>query len=121
MCIFQFAPNDENVNLGAYSESDPENIASPNVFTVKCPFRILGITSGQKSTMRADLLRVITIMRKGQTRWAGHVSCMSDSRYLSSCCKVISVVVAGKQEASASATKHSLKAYLKDFNIDVAT
>ncbi len=26
LCIFQFATNDENVNLGVYPESDPENI-----------------------------------------------------------------------------------------------
>ncbi len=44
LCIFQFATNDENVDLGVYQKSDPKNIAYPNLLTVKCPFRILGIT-----------------------------------------------------------------------------
>ncbi len=35
LCIFQLATNDENVNLGVYPESDPENIACPSLFTVK--------------------------------------------------------------------------------------
>ncbi len=38
LCIFKFTKNDENVNLGVYPERDPENIAYPNLFTVKCPF-----------------------------------------------------------------------------------
>ncbi len=40
--------------LGVYPESDPENIACPSLFTVKCPFRILGITGVQKSTMKSS-------------------------------------------------------------------
>ena len=54
LCIFQFVINDENVNLRLHPESDPENIAYPNLFTVKCPFRILGITRVQKSTMKSS-------------------------------------------------------------------
>ncbi len=54
MCIFQFATNDENVNLGVYPESDPVNIAYPSLFTVKCPFRILDIIRLQKSTMKSS-------------------------------------------------------------------
>ena len=42
LCIFS-SRHDENVNLGVYPESDAENIAYPNVFTIKCPFRILVI------------------------------------------------------------------------------
>ncbi len=34
LCIFQFTTNDENVNLGVYPESDPENIAYPSLFPV---------------------------------------------------------------------------------------
>ncbi len=48
LCIFQFTTNDENVNLGVYPESDPENIAYPNLLTVKCPFCILDITRLRK-------------------------------------------------------------------------
>ncbi len=54
LCIFQFTTNDENVNLGVYPESDPENIACPSLFTVKCPFHILDITRVQKSTMKSS-------------------------------------------------------------------
>ena len=38
-----------------YAESVPENISYPNLFTVKCPFRILSITRVQKSTMKSRL------------------------------------------------------------------
>ncbi len=58
LCIFQFATNDENVNLGVYPESDPENIACPSFFTVKCPFRILDITGVQKSTIKSSCVCV---------------------------------------------------------------
>ncbi len=54
LCIFQFATNDENVNLGVYPESDPENIAYPSLFTVKCPIRILDIIRLQKRTMKSS-------------------------------------------------------------------
>ncbi len=55
LCIFQFTiANDENVNFGVYPESDPENIACPNLLTVICPFRILDITRLQKSTMKSS-------------------------------------------------------------------
>ncbi len=47
LCIVQSVTNDENVNLGVYPESDPENMAYPNLFTVRCPFDILGITKVQ--------------------------------------------------------------------------
>ena len=56
LCIFQFATNDENVNLGVYPESDPENIAYPNLLTGKCPFRTLDITRVQKSTMKSSCI-----------------------------------------------------------------
>ncbi len=56
--IFQFATNDENVKLGVYPESDPENIACPNLLTVKCSFRILDITRLQKSTMKSSCVGV---------------------------------------------------------------
>ncbi len=54
LCIFQFVTNNENVNLRVYSESDPENIAYPDLLTVKCPFCILDITRLQKSTMKSS-------------------------------------------------------------------
>ncbi len=52
--IFRCARNDDNVNLGVYPESDPENIACPSLFTVKCPFLILDIIRVQKSTMKSS-------------------------------------------------------------------
>ncbi len=58
LCIFQFVTNDEYVNLGVYPESDPENIACPSLFTVKCPFRILDITRVQKNTMKSSCVCV---------------------------------------------------------------
>ncbi len=58
LCIFQFATNDENVNFGMYSESDPENIAYTNLLTVKCPFRILDITRFQKRIMKSSCVCV---------------------------------------------------------------
>ncbi len=50
--IFRCERNYENVNLGVYPESDPENIDCPSLFTVNCPFRILDITRVQNSTMK---------------------------------------------------------------------
>ncbi len=58
LCIFQFVTNNENVNLGVYPESDPENIAYPSLFTVKCLFRILDIIRLQKSTMKSSCVCV---------------------------------------------------------------
>ncbi len=52
--IFRCAINYEYVNLGVYPESDPENIACPSLFTVKCPFRVPDITRVQKSTMKSS-------------------------------------------------------------------
>ncbi len=54
LCIFQFGTIDENMNLGVYPGSDPEKIAYPNLFTLKCPFRILDITRVQKSIMKSS-------------------------------------------------------------------
>ncbi len=48
LCIFQSVTTDENVNLGVYPEIDPENIAYPDLFTVKYPFRTLGTTRVKK-------------------------------------------------------------------------
>ncbi len=42
MCIFR--------EIWVNPESDQENIAYPNLLTVKCPFRVLDITRLQKST-----------------------------------------------------------------------
>ncbi len=54
LCIFQFVTNDENVNLGLYPESDPENIAYPKLLTVKWSFHILDITRVQKSITKSS-------------------------------------------------------------------
>ncbi len=35
LCCFQFVTNDENVNVGVHLESDPENIAYPNLSQVR--------------------------------------------------------------------------------------
>ncbi len=43
----------ETVNLGMYTESDPEKTAYPNLFTLKCPFSILDITRVHKSVMKS--------------------------------------------------------------------
>ncbi len=53
--ILQSATNNENVNLGVYPESDLETTAFPDLFTVKCPFRILGITKVQKKYHKVEL------------------------------------------------------------------
>ncbi len=70
---------------------------------------------------RADLPSIITIMCKSQTQWAGHVSHMSD-------CRIAKQLLYGelshgsrKVGGQRKRYKDSLKAYLKDFNIDVAT
>ena len=42
------------MNLEVYPERDPEKITYSNLFTVQCPFRILGITKVQKSTMKVS-------------------------------------------------------------------
>ena len=63
----------------------------------------------------------ITSMREAQTRWAGHVSRMSDSRIPKQL--LYGEVSQGARKAVGQRRrfKDSLKAYLKDFNIDVTT
>lgn len=70
---------------------------------------------------RAQLPSVITTMHKAQTRSAGHVFQTSDSR-------IPKQLLYGKLSQGARKVggqrkrfKDSLKAYLKDFNIDITT
>ena len=66
---------------------------------------------------RAQLPSVITTMRKAQTRWAGHVSRMSDSR-------IPKQLLYGELNQGArkvGGQRKHFKAYLKDFSIDVTT
>ncbi len=71
---------------------------------------------------KADLPSIITIIRKSQTRWEGHVICMSDSRtpkqLLYGEFSHGSRKVGGQRKHYCN--KDSLKANLKDFNIDIA-
>ena len=69
---------------------------------------------------RAQLPSVITTMREAQTRWAGHVSRMSDSRIPK---QLYGELSQGARKAGGQRRrfKDSLKAYLKDFKTDVST
>jgi len=68
---------------------------------------------------RAELPSVITTMRKAQTRWAGHVLRMSDSRISKQLLYGELSRGGRKIGGQRKRYKDSLKAYLKDFNIDV--
>ena len=68
---------------------------------------------------RAKLPSAITIMRKAQTRWAGHVSRMSDSRIPKQL--FYGELRHGERSVGGQRKRYkdTLKVYLKDFNIDV--
>ena len=71
---------------------------------------------------RANLSSVVTMIRKAQMRWAGHVSRMADSKIPKK--KIIYGRLKkgqGKVGAPRKRYKDSLKTHLKDFNIDVLT
>ena len=70
---------------------------------------------------RAQLPNVITTIRKAQTRWAGHVFRMSDSRIPKQLLYGELSQGARKVGGQRKRFKDSLKAYLKDFNIDITT
>ena len=70
---------------------------------------------------RAQLPSVVTTMRKAQTRRAGHVSRMSDSRIPKQLLYGELSQGARKAGEQRKRFKDSPKAYLKDFNIDVTT
>lgn len=70
---------------------------------------------------RAQLPSVITTMRKAQTRSAGHVFQTSDSRIPKQLLNGKLSQGARKVGGQHKRFKDSLKAYLKDFNIDITT
>ena len=70
---------------------------------------------------RAQLPSVITTVRKAQIRWAGHVLRMPDSRIPKQLLYSELSHGARKVGAPRKRFKDSLKANLKDFNIDVTT
>ena len=63
----------------------------------------------------------ITTMRKAQTRWAGHAFQMSDSRIPQQLLYGELSQGARKVGGQHKRLKDSLKAYLKDFNINITT
>ena len=70
---------------------------------------------------RAQRPSVITTMRKAQISWAGHVFRMSDSRIRKQMLYGELSQGARKVGRQRKRFKDSLKAYLKDFNIDITT
>ena len=95
-------------------------------FHLRCLRSILNISWQDKIPdtevlERAQLPSVITTMREAQTRWAGHVSRMSDSRIPKQLLYGELSQGARKAEGQRKRFKDSLKAYLRDFNIDVTT
>ena len=70
---------------------------------------------------RAQRPSVITTMRKAQISWAGHVFRMSDSRIPKKLLYGELSQGARKVGEQRKRFKDSLKAYLKDFNIDITT
>ena len=93
-------------------------------FHTRCLRRILNIrwndfVPDTEVLERANLPSVITMMRKAQIRWAGHVSRMADSRIPKQL--FYGQLKNGQREIGAS-RKHNkdyFKSNLKNFNIDV--
>ncbi len=70
---------------------------------------------------RADLHRIITTMRTAQTRWTGHVSRMPGCRISKQLLYRELSYGSRKVGGQRKRYKNSLKVYMKDFNIDIAT
>uniref|UniRef100_A0A8C7WPE7 Reverse transcriptase domain-containing protein n=1 Tax=Oryzias sinensis TaxID=183150 RepID=A0A8C7WPE7_9TELE len=95
-------------------------------FHLRCLRNILNIRWHDRITNtevleRADLLSVITTMRKAQTRWAGHVCRMSDSRIPKQL--LYGELSHGSRKVGGQRKRYKdcIKSHLKDFNIDVST
>ena len=92
-------------------------------FHLRCLHSILNISWQEKIpdtevVERTQLPSVITTMREAQTCWAGHVSRMSDSKIPKQLLYGELSQGARKAGGQRKCFKDSLKAYLKDFNID---
>ena len=95
-------------------------------FHLRCLCSILNISWQDKIPdtevlERAQLPSIITTMREAQTHWAGHASQMSDSRIPKQLLYGELNQGARKAGGQRKSFKDSLKAYLKDFYIDVTT
>jgi len=93
-----------------------------NHFHLRCLRNILHIrwqdkVSDTEVLKQADLPSAITVMRKAQLRWAGHISCMPDVRIPKQLFH--GELCYGKRtvEGQRKRYKDSLKVSLKDFNI----
>ena len=93
-------------------------------FHTRCFCRILNISWNDfvpdtEVLERANLPSVITMMRKAQIRWAGHVSRMADSRIPEQL--FYGQLKNGQRKIGAPRKRYKdyFKSNLKDFNIDV--
>ena len=95
-------------------------VPSP-VSTLHPQHPLAGQDLGHRGTGEGTAPNVITTMRKAQKHWAGHVFRMSDSIIPKQLLYGELSQGARKVGGQRKRCKDSLKAYLKDFNIDIST